>query len=243
MGGLAALFGFGRRALEGAIGLEHEMARVDLGGGDRNLRQLGIEHKASEGNDVAQGRDLCDLLPAALEAMEAGAQPTGERRQNAKRIGPHDGIVALADVEVRVEAEFRGQVVNRLGYWGSEFESSPQPGVFRIAAVGDGVMLSGTAETNFLAQLRRRMPHVEVYNFGIPEAGPREYAAQVACDVANYQPNLVLAFVSVRDDVTQELPVPSYFEWQGLGLYQLGLRAIAASLRWASTVCSRIAHG
>jgi len=124
--------------------------------------------------------------------------------------------------------EFRGQAVNRLGYWGEEFESQPQPGVFRIAAVGDGVMLSGTAETNFLMQVKRRMPHVEVYNFGIPEAGPREYAAQVACDIANYRPHLVLAFFSVGNDVTHELPVPGCFEWQGLGLYQLALRLIAA---------------
>jgi hypothetical protein len=125
--------------------------------------------------------------------------------------------------------EFRGQAVNQLGYWGEEFNREPKPGVFRIAAVGDGVMLSGTAETNFLAQMKRRSPNLEVYNFGLEGAGPREYAAQVACDITDCRPNLVLAFFSVGDDVTQELPVPGYFEWKGLGLYQLALRTLSAS--------------
>lgn len=120
--------------------------------------------------------------------------------------------------------EFRGRQVNTLGYWDKEFDTSPRPGIFRIAVLGDGVTLSGNAETNCLAQIERRVPGIEIYNFGIPQAGPREYAAQLAHDVVQFRPDLVLAFFSVGDDLTEELPLPGVFDWRGLRMYQLSAR-------------------
>lgn len=120
--------------------------------------------------------------------------------------------------------EFRGRLVNTLGYWDKEFDSKPRPGIFRIAVLGDGVTLSGDAQTNCLAQIERRVPGIEIYNFGIPQAGPREYAAQLAHDVLQFRPDLVLTFFSVGDDLTEELPLPGVFDWRGLRMYQLGAR-------------------
>ncbi len=121
--------------------------------------------------------------------------------------------------------EIRGRQVNTLGYWDKEFRVAPRPGIFRIAVLGDDVTLSGTAETNCLSQIERRVPGVEIYNFGIPQAGPREYAAQLAHDVARFEPDLVLTFFSVGNDLTEELPLPGWFDWRGLRMYQLGARS------------------
>ncbi|MBX3412272.1 MAG: hypothetical protein KF708_06100 [Pirellulales bacterium] len=113
-----------------------------------------------------------------------------------------------------------GRNVNRHGYWDDEFVRATTPGVFRIAALGDGVTISGTAQTNYLELVEQSLPGVEIYNFGLPHAGPREYAAQLVHEVAGFRPGLVLVFLSVDDDITRELPLPDPFEWQGLRLYQ-----------------------
>lgn len=120
-----------------------------------------------------------------------------------------------------------GRSVNRQGYWDDEFERSNTPGVFRIAALGDGVTISGTAETNYLALVEQSLPGVEIYNFGLAHAGPREYAAQLVHEVADFRPGLVLVFLSIDDDITRELPLPDAFEWQGLRLYQTLLGTLA----------------
>lgn len=130
--------------------------------------------------------------------------------------------------------EFRGRQVNTLGYWDKEFKPDPRPGIFRIAVLGDGVTLSGTPETNCLAQIERRVPGVEIYNFGIPQAGPREYSAQLAHDVVRFRPDLVITFFSVGDDLTEELPLPGWFDWRGLRMYQLGARSSSQGERFVA---------
>jgi hypothetical protein len=67
-----------------------------------------------------------------------------------------------------------------------------------------------------------------VYNFAIPDAGIREYAAQLRHDVLDYRPDLVLVMVSVGNDVTEPLPMPGSFDVRSLRLYQL------AALNWMS---------
>jgi hypothetical protein len=118
-----------------------------------------------------------------------------------------------------------GQLVNAEGYWDEEFRRQPRPGVFRIAVLGDGVTLSGSAQTNLLSRVERTVPGIEIYNFGLPAAGPREYAAQLMHTVASYHPDLVLTFFSVGDDVTEEVPLPGMFDWRNLRLYQWSARS------------------
>ena len=120
--------------------------------------------------------------------------------------------------------EVRGQRINDRGYWDGPFALQGAPDRFRVAAVGDEITLCGTAQTNFLAQFERTVPRIEVYNFGISETGPQEYAAQIAGEVASYRPDLILIFFSVGTDVTDVVPLPGAFQWEGLHLVQFGSR-------------------
>jgi len=122
---------------------------------------------------------------------------------------------------------FRGRQVNQLGYWGEEFQRQRRPGVLRVAVLGDETILSGTASTNFLACIERRLTGVEFYNFGVPRTGPREYAATLADKVLGFNPDLVLTCISVGDDVTDRLRLPDNFDWHALHVYHFGLRALA----------------
>ena len=121
-------------------------------------------------------------------------------------------------------SEVRGQRINDCGYWDGPFTVEGAPGRFRVAAVGDEVTLCGNTQTNFLAQIERLVPQLEVYNFGIPESDPRQFAAQIASEVASYRPDLVLVFFSVGTDLTQSVPLPSAFQWENLRLVQVGSR-------------------
>lgn len=122
----------------------------------------------------------------------------------------------------------RGRRVNQLGYWDDEFDARVHPERFRIAALGDSVVLGGDRETNCLEQMEAILPDTDVYNFTLPGLGPREYAAQLKCDVLTYHPDLVLLFVSIHDDVTYQMPLPDVFDWRGLRICQWGLQTIAA---------------
>jgi hypothetical protein len=115
-----------------------------------------------------------------------------------------------------------GGQVNTQGYWDEEFQREPRPGVFRVAAVGGDLTLCGDPHSNFLTQVERMVPGLEIYNFGMPAAGPSEYAAQVAGEVLQYRPDLVLVFVSVGSDIIQPTPAPTVFNSQRLCTVQLG---------------------
>lgn len=122
-------------------------------------------------------------------------------------------------------AVYRGGGVNALGYWDREFIPARSGSVSRIAVLGGAGTLSGTAETNCLARLEERLLDVDVYNFGLREAGPREFAAQLAAEVAAYRPDLTVAILSV-DDVAVDRPLPHDFDWRRLRLYQWARRAM-----------------
>lgn len=163
------------------------------------------------------------IVPAMLTSVLLVASTEVGLRLYSLAAGDYGAESYLARTHaLRPGQQFRGRRVNALGYWGDEFKLQRRPGVFRIAVLGDGMALSGTATTNCLARIENALPGVEIYNFGILGAGPREYAAQLAHEVARFEPDLVLTFFSVGDDVTHELPMPGPFEWQSLRLYQLG---------------------
>lgn len=133
-------------------------------------------------------------------------------------------------------SKFHGRTVNGWGYWDDEFEPLSRPGRYRIAALGRGVPLSGVAKTNCLDQLEERVPGIEIYNFGIPRACAREYAAQAMHDVAHFHPDLVLTFVSVGDDLAPPTPLPDRFDWYSLRMVQLGTRSLGLPVRRGATI-------
>ncbi|MCH8923477.1 MAG: hypothetical protein IIA67_10065 [Planctomycetes bacterium] len=126
-------------------------------------------------------------------------------------------------------SQIRGRRVNTQGYWDDEFQTARVPGRLRIAVLGDEMTLSGDAQSNCLDQIERLNRGVDVYNFGLPGVGPREYAAQATGEVARYEPQLVMLFISVGDDITSQLPTPGVFDWRGLHLYQAGARLFSDS--------------
>jgi hypothetical protein len=153
------------------------------------------------------------LLVLAESSVRLGAWALGRRLPE---------TYAARSLRLTPGHQVAGRPVNSLGYWDQPFEAAAPSGIVRVAAIGDGAMLAGTAETNPLEQVERRVPGLEVYNFALPHAGPRDYAAQLAADVLAYRPDLVLTFVAVGDDITREQPLPELFDWRSLGLYQLG---------------------
>jgi hypothetical protein len=126
-------------------------------------------------------------------------------------------------------SQLRGRKVNALGYWDDEFQTARVPGRLRIAVLGDEMTLSGDVRSNCLDQIEQLNRGVDVYNFGLPGVGPREYAAHVIHDVGRYDPQLVMLFISVGDDITSQLPMPGMFDWRGLHLYQAGARLFSDS--------------
>jgi hypothetical protein len=141
----------------------------------------------------------------------------------------------MSDARLPPGTTFRGSLVNRLGYWDNEFQSSRQGGRLRVATLGHSPILSGTVDTNCLTQLERSLPAVEVYNFGLPRARPRDYAAQLAADVAQFEPDLVLAFVSIAEDIAQASPACSRYDWRSLQTVQLAAHWLGCPLSCGKT--------
>lgn len=147
------------------------------------------------------------------------------------------GGISIARRQSFVPGSFHGgRPINRLGYWDDEFSAEVHPQRFRIAALGDSALFSGDCETNCLERVESMLPQSEIYNFTLPGLSPREYAAQLKCDVLAYLPDLVLLFVSVENDVTEQIPLPGLFDWRGLRICQWGLQTVAApSSVWHGT--------
>jgi len=156
------------------------------------------------------------IAAALLLAVEASLRLV-ERANGGRLPGEH----VAPSLKLPPGSQFGGRTVNSLGYWDDEFSTSPPPGVFRVAVLGDGLTLSGSCRTNCLAQLERLLPGIEICHFGLPRAGPREYASQFALEVADFQPHLVLAFFSAGDDVIGQSPRHAALDWRRLRLARL----------------------
>jgi hypothetical protein len=133
---------------------------------------------------------------------------------------------ALAELKFIPGSEYRGGQVNRLGYWDNEFQTPPRRGRFCVAALGHEIALCGTSQTNCLAEIERRAPGIEVYNFGLPHSTPRHYVAQLTSEVTRFQPELVLVFLSIGHDIVSQEPMRSEYDWRSLRLVQCGSRLL-----------------
>jgi hypothetical protein len=120
-----------------------------------------------------------------------------------------------------------GLLGNHLGYPGRDFQKATRPGVLRIAALGDSFAVGPAVAfaDNYLTQLESRLAGVEVCNFGVSGAGPREYLAVLRKDVWQFQPDLVLVSVFVGNDVTETLPTPRNLDPRQFSLYLLLTRS------------------
>jgi len=117
-----------------------------------------------------------------------------------------------------------GREVNSQGYWDEEFQVRREPGLMRIAVVGDRTTLGRAWPEHFLSRIERTLSGVEVYNFGLADAGPRELAAQTGQEVMRYQPDVVLAVVSVDSfgaNACPQLEATTALDCRSLCMYQL----------------------
>jgi len=130
--------------------------------------------------------------------------------------------VALASLEPGIELS--GRRVNSQGYWDEEFSAANRSSVFRVAAIGDELTICGCTESNFIDCIERSHPWLEVLNFGVPQASPGDHASRVSRELAGYRPDLVLAFISVRSDVTDVPVPPGLFDRDALHICRLGAR-------------------
>ena len=140
------------------------------------------------------------------------------------------GSIAVRESKLSPGTEYQGGKVNGLGYWDDEFQLNPTPGMVRIAAIGQAGPLSGTRATNCLGLIERRMPGMEVYNFGLRDTGPREFIAQFTGDVARYRPQLLLAFVSANEQLADASNSPALHDWRMLRTVQWTAHALQMSL-------------
>jgi hypothetical protein len=125
---------------------------------------------------------------------------------------------------------------NRLGYPGRDFVRERRPGVRRIAALGDSFAVGPAVPfaDNYLTVLEGSLDGVEVYNFGVSGAGPREYRTILEKDVWVHQPDLVLLSLFVGNDITEELATPRHLDPRQHALYLLcerGYRLLRERLR------------
>ncbi len=117
---------------------------------------------------------------------------------------------------------------NSLGYPGREFRREKPRGVFRIAALGDSFAVGPAVpfNENYLSLLEQADSGIEVYNFGVSGAGPREYYAVLKEHVWDVQPDLVLVCVFVGNDITESLATPRHLDPRQHALYLLITRVV-----------------
>lgn len=101
--------------------------------------------------------------------------------------------------------EFDGFKLNARGYKDLEFNNKKDPVTFRIIALGDSqtygaVPYRDSYMTLVEERIRRALPHSEVYNMGIPSAGPVDYLSVLVNEGFNCKPDMVLLHFNIYDD-------------------------------------------
>jgi SGNH hydrolase-like domain, acetyltransferase AlgX len=112
---------------------------------------------------------------------------------------------------------------NRHGYPGPELADEKPPGVTRIAALGDSFSLGPAVAFSdcYLTRLSTEFPGLEIGNFGVSGAGPREYREILERDVWPVNPDVVLVAIFVGNDITEAMPRPRSLDPRQHALYLL----------------------
>jgi lysophospholipase L1-like esterase len=113
--------------------------------------------------------------------------------------------------------EYDGQL-NSMGFNDTEFSEAKPPGTLRILAIGDS-FVSGVVPyaDNFVTLLEKSMNDLqptEIFNLGIPHAGPKNYAITASMFIPRYHPDLVLVHLFMGNDFTDSLrKQPRWLSW------------------------------
>ncbi len=129
---------------------------------------------------------------------------------------------------------FRGFPVNALGFVDEEFRRAREPGVGRIAALGDSFAVGAVPyRENFLTLLDDLLDHSrdsgarwEVMNFGVSGVSPREYLHTWRTQARFFEPDLVLLCFFTGIDF-RELRPSSLLHGGSFYLFAIGRRLLA----------------
>lgn len=118
-----------------------------------------------------------------------------------------------------------GVRANSLGFPDDEFRRERTPGVPRVAMLGDSfsVGVRVACDDNYVTLLEKRLPGVEVYNFGVIGTGPQEYRKLLHDTVWDYQPDLVVVPIFVGNDIHEWIRVPRLRKFEPEALHTLYL--------------------
>ncbi len=110
-------------------------------------------------------------------------------------------------------------------------------GHFRVALVGNDATLRGARQLDCLQRVQRSLPGVEFRSINTPHGWVSGLAPDFVEQLAECQPDLVLAVVAPGDDLAHELTKPSWFDWRGFAAAQL----LGAELNDNDSRCDRFA--
>jgi SGNH hydrolase-like domain, acetyltransferase AlgX len=106
----------------------------------------------------------------------------------------------------RLAVPLFGYAPNSLGYNDDEFARAKQPGVRRVAAIGDSFFVAPVPRPQGVIArvetlLAERTAHAEVYNFGILASNIDDYLFVLEKEALSFQPDLVLLGIYVGNDL------------------------------------------
>ncbi len=113
-------------------------------------------------------------------------------------------------------------VLNSRGFKGKEFSATKPANNYRILAIGDSFTFGVVpSQYNYTArierQLNRRLAstgrNYEVINMGIPGIGPKEYLAILNNEGLSFQPDMVVVFFFVGNDLLEAYQATGRRPW------------------------------
>jgi hypothetical protein len=139
---------------------------------------------------------------------------------------------------VKPDSKFYGFRVNSLGFLDTEFGDKDE-NCMRIAALGDSFGFGVVPyEFNHLTILEQHLSNggacVEVLNMGIPRTGPREHLALLVNEGFDLEPDIVLLFIYVGNDLLE------ITENQPRSRYSIERSRVVSLLRYALFVRPKI---
>lgn len=101
--------------------------------------------------------------------------------------------------------EFNGFKLNSGGYKDTEFIKNKLPGRFRILSLGDSQTYGAVPyPDSYMAIVKNKLlavfPHCEMYNMGVPSAGPVDYLSVLINEGFDLNPDMVLINFNIYDD-------------------------------------------
>lgn len=94
-------------------------------------------------------------------------------------------------------------------------------GRFRVALVGDELVLRGSAQRGCLARIQQALPGVQFVTLEAPHVWTKAASGTLLAELDGSRPDLVLAVVGACDEIVRQQPARSWFDWRQFALAEL----------------------